>query len=135
MKKLEFIKDLEQQNRQKVYEGLSYEDALLYRLEKMTESPVQEYTKGQDKVTMDVPLLLRIMEYAKEDAKSDLDLHHVADKLIELSINGKVLTMDDYNSIVRSVTEPQDQTKISAPESIDLSMLKMLAGVNSTRKN
>ena len=58
-----------------------------------------------DKVTMDVPLLLRIMEYSKEDAKTDMDLHHVVEKLISLSSDGQPLNMDHYEQIVGSVSE------------------------------
>jgi len=58
-----------------------------------------------DKVTMDVPLLLRIMEYSKEDAQSDMDLHHVVEKLVSLSAGGQSLNMDNYNDIVGSVHE------------------------------
>jgi hypothetical protein len=56
-----------------------------------------------DVVTMDVPLLIRMMEYAREDAKSDLDLHDIAEKAIALSTSGKVLTMADYGSIFGSM--------------------------------
>lgn len=55
-----------------------------------------------DTVTVDVPLLLRMMEYAREDAQEDMDLHDVAERMIELSKNGP-LSMDDYDSIVGSV--------------------------------
>jgi hypothetical protein len=58
-----------------------------------------------DTVTVDVPLLIRIMEYAKEDAKSDLDLHNVAEKLIGLSREGRTLTMDDYDTMIGGVNE------------------------------
>ena len=128
---MDFIRDITQKKVEVVQESISYEDALLARLEKMTESPVQEYTKGQDKVSMDVPLLLRIMEYAKEDAKTDMDLHHVTEKLIELSIDGKVLTMDDYDAIVSKTTDqiPQSQSEPEMKESLDVSMIRMLAGL------
>ena len=53
-----------------------------------------------DTVTMDVPLLLRMMEYAREDAGNDLDLHDVAEKMIELSKHHDYLCMDNYNEIV-----------------------------------
>jgi hypothetical protein len=59
-----------------------------------------EDTDGIDSVSLDVPLLMRIMEYAKEDARDDMALHHVVDKLIELSQSGKTLTMDHYDDIV-----------------------------------
>jgi hypothetical protein len=52
-----------------------------------------------DTITMDVPLFIRMMEFAREDAKSDLDLHDVAEKAISLSNNGKTLTMSDYETM------------------------------------
>jgi hypothetical protein len=58
-----------------------------------------------DVVAMDVPLLIRIMEYAREDAQTDMDLHDVAEQLIRLSQEGRTLTMDDYDEIVSVVSE------------------------------
>jgi hypothetical protein len=54
----------------------------------------------QDVVTVDIPLLIRLLEYAREDAQTDMDLHNVADMLIKLSATGEVLTMDNYDQIV-----------------------------------
>ena len=53
-----------------------------------------------DTVTLDVPLMIRLLEYAREDAKDDMDLHDVAEKLISLSKNNDPLTMDHYDAIV-----------------------------------
>lgn len=53
-----------------------------------------------DVVTFDIPLLIRMLEYAREDAKTDMDLHDVVSKLIDMSTDGKTLTMRDYDSIV-----------------------------------
>lgn len=52
-----------------------------------------------DQVTLDIPLVIRLLEYAREDAKTDMDLHFVAEKLTALS-NKDCLTMADYNAIV-----------------------------------
>lgn len=52
-----------------------------------------------DTVSMDIPFLIRVMEYAKEDAKTDMDLHAATEKMISLAKNGKTLTMDNYDSI------------------------------------
>ncbi len=50
---------------------------------------------------MDVPLFIRMLEYAKEDAKTDMDLHKATERAIELSQNGvECLGMDNYNKIV-----------------------------------
>jgi hypothetical protein len=56
----------------------------------------------RDIITVDVPLFIRLLEYAREDAQTDMDLHDVADNIISLAASGKTLTMDDYSSIVGS---------------------------------
>ena len=56
----------------------------------------------KDTITVDVPLFIRLLEYAREDAQTDMDLHDVADNIISLAASGKTLTMDDYSSIVGS---------------------------------
>jgi hypothetical protein len=32
----------------------------------------------KDIIKLDIPLLIRLLEYAREDAKTDMDLHNVA---------------------------------------------------------
>lgn len=60
---------------------------------------VEEETNPTDKITMDVPLFIRMLEYAREDAKTDMDLHDVTEKALALSTSGNTLTMADYESI------------------------------------
>ena len=60
-----------------------------------------------DAVRMDIPLLIRVMEFAKEDAKTDMDLHSAAENMIKLSKSDRVLNMDDYNNIVTLDEENQ----------------------------
>ena len=54
----------------------------------------------RDTITLDVPLFIRLLEYAREDAQSDMDLNSVTENAISLALSGKTLTMDDYSSIV-----------------------------------
>ena len=56
----------------------------------------------RDTITLDVPLFIRLLEYAREDAQTDMDLHNVSENAISLALSGKTLTMDDYSSIVGS---------------------------------
>jgi len=63
----------------------------------------------KDKITLDVPLFIRLLEYAREDAKTDMDLHNVAEKAIELSSTGNILTMTDYDQIVDSETQKMQE--------------------------
>lgn len=54
----------------------------------------------EDVIKVNVPLMIRLLEYAREDAKGDLDLHFVSERLIELSEEGECLTMEHYSKIV-----------------------------------
>ena len=53
---------------------------------------------GKDKVTLDVPLLIRILELSREDIKSDAELHKMVERILDLK-NKETLTMDDYDFI------------------------------------
>jgi hypothetical protein len=59
----------------------------------------------RDIIKVDVPLFLRLLEYAKEDAQTDMDLHDVTENIIRLSETGGVLSMKDYSAIVGSTEE------------------------------
>jgi hypothetical protein len=59
----------------------------------------------KDIIKVDVPLFIRLLEYAREDAKTDMDLHDVAENIIRLSETGKTLSMNDYDAIVGSTEE------------------------------
>jgi len=62
--------------------------------------PVKPEENPIDTVTLDIPLLIRVMEYAKEDAKTDMDLHAAAENMIQLAKDNRILNMDDYDKIV-----------------------------------
>lgn len=63
----------------------------------------------KDTVTMDIPLLIRMLELAREDVKSDAQLHKIVEKLIEIRNKG-ILTMDDYDFVSKLKEEffPED---------------------------
>jgi len=64
----------------------------------------EEGTDGEenpiDSITMDIPLFIRMLEFAREDASTDMDLHDLAEKAIDMSAEGEVLSMDDYEGLV-----------------------------------
>lgn len=73
-----------------------------------------------DTITMDVPLLTRILELSRENLKSDEDLHRVVTNMLALKNQG-TLTMNDYEKIVQ--TEKSDQ------KSSELESILKLAGI------
>ena len=54
---------------------------------------------GQDTVSMDIPFLIRALEYAKEDAKTDLDLHNAVERMLDAAKAGNPLRMADYDAV------------------------------------
>jgi len=67
---------------------------------------ILENENPEDVIKLDIPLFIRLLEYAREDAQADADLHFLADNAIRLSAEGEVLNMDHYDQIVK-----QDETK------------------------
>lgn len=68
---------------------------------------VKNSMKGIDGVHLDVPLFIRLLEFAREDAKDDVDLHIVTENITRL-LQGyeesgeprSFLTMHDYDKII-----------------------------------
>ena len=73
---------------------------------------VKEAVDAKDTVTMDIPLLIRVLEYAREDAKTDMDLHKVVENLINMRGEG-ALSMDMYNKIVAIKEEIEKLDELS----------------------
>lgn len=66
---------------------------------------ILDETNPADAIRLNIPLLIRLLEYAREDAKTDMDLHNVAEQLISLGVEGTTLTMDHYDAIVGAKTD------------------------------
>jgi len=55
---------------------------------------------AKDLITVDVPLFIRLLELAREDIKTDAELHNVVERVISESKSSGTLTMDHYPTIV-----------------------------------
>jgi membrane protein required for beta-lactamase induction len=71
-----------------------------------------EQFNPSDKITLDIPLFIRLLEYAREDAKTDMDLHNVAEKAVAASETGKTLTMAEYDTLVAGNSEDQQMDEV-----------------------
>ena len=85
--------------------------------------PTIREAKEEDKVdtiTMDIPLFLRMLEYSREDASQDMDLHDVTEKAISLGKERGILQMDDYDEIIGTTEKVNEvnlkQSKLSSAE-------------------
>lgn len=54
-----------------------------------------------DIIKLNVPTFIRLIELAREEVKNDADLHDMAEIVTRISKSKGVVTMDDYNDIVR----------------------------------
>jgi len=95
-KKVEkFAKDLPDNEFKKRY-GKDWKSVKIATAQKLAEA----FDDPIDTINMDIPLFLRALEYAKEDAQSDLDLHDFTEKAIALVKTKNPLTMKDYMSLI-----------------------------------
>lgn len=54
-----------------------------------------------NKISIDVPTFIRMLEWAKEDVKDDVDLHVAAEKILALHQRGvDLIQMKDYKNII-----------------------------------
>ena len=73
-----------------------------------------------DIIAMDVPLFIRVLEYAREDAQADMDLHDLAEKAIAATKQQGLLQMDDYDMLVgeKESIDEENLTEAYVPENI-----------------
>lgn len=70
---------------------------------------VKNSMKGIDGVHLDVPLFIRLLEFAREEAKDDVDLHVITENInrvwqgYEESEPRSFLTMQDYDAIIEGL--------------------------------
>ena len=80
--------------------------------------PINKETMNpKDTITMNVPLFIRMLELAREDIKSDEQLHQVVENVLDLKDN--LLTMDDYDEIVMGIIGNEGD-KVAEPIENDL---------------
>ena len=102
----------------------TFEDIVdLFNLKGVVKSSMNEAKEEEDKVdtiTMDVPLFIRMLEYSREDAAEDMDLHDVTEKAISLGKERGILQMDDYDEIIGTTEKVNEvnlkQAKLSSAE-------------------
>jgi hypothetical protein len=90
------------------------------------ESPMNEAKKEDkvDTITMDIPLFIRMLEYSREDAAEDMDLHDVTEKAISLGKERGILQMDDYDEIIGSAEEIKEASSFAQQAAIAISKKK-----------
>ena len=60
--------------------------------------------ESRDQVTMTVPLLIKLLEWAREEATGDVDLHELVEKL---AVRPGPLGTEVYDELVGDKPDPQ----------------------------
>jgi hypothetical protein len=119
----------------KVAENTQMED--LKKVQEFFSKPIGKETKEDptDIIAMDVPLFLRMLEYAREDAEQDVDLHNVAERAIEAVKLRGLLSMEDYNDLIGGAQQV-DEVRLIPKRQIETLAAKLAAQIFSkTRDN
>jgi hypothetical protein len=61
-----------------------------------------------DVICVDIPLMIRLFELAREDVKDDMELHKITERLIEIRNKG-TLTMADYDFIANGKAKIKEE--------------------------
>jgi hypothetical protein len=68
------------------------------------ESVVYEETDKKDMVCFDIPLLIRVLEFTREEMSSDIELHNMVERLINMR-ETYPLTMTEYDAITQKLVK------------------------------
>jgi hypothetical protein len=74
---------------------------------------LEDKTDQIDSITFDIPLLTRILEFAREDIKDDVQLHDLITNVLKLKDQG-TLNMDHYDSIVNFKQKDQNDIELES---------------------
>ena len=67
-----------------------------------------------ESIHMDIELFIKVMEYARENAKTDQELHELTERAA-VGSRDKILTMADYEALVQELRRQPDDPN-SAPK-------------------
>jgi hypothetical protein len=59
---------------------------------------INEATDKRDAISIDIPLMIRLLELAREDVRTDVELHKIVERLISIRNKG-ILNMNHYSYI------------------------------------
>lgn len=87
---------------------ISLEDKDSDETEVTEEEGEEDKDNPVDVVKMDIPLFIRMLEFAREDAVDDEQLHAVTERITKMAAEGDIITMAEYDKIVGASTEEKE---------------------------
>ena len=96
---------------------------------------IREEEDPTDLIAMDVPLFIRMLEWAREDAETDMELHDAAERAIEAVKLRGLLSMEDYRDIVGASKDELDEVRLVPKDQLEALATKLAAQVFSKKQN
>lgn len=81
----------------------------------ISTAPADTPETSSDCIRMDVPLFIRVLEYAHENAKTDQEMHELTERAVSMS-RDRTLTMEDYEALVASLRRDPDDPNAAPPK-------------------
>jgi hypothetical protein len=88
-----------------------------------------------DIIAMDVPLFIRMLEWAREDVETDMELHDATERAIEAVKLRGLLSMEDYSDIIGVPKDELDEIRLVPKDQIEALATKLVAQVFSKKQN
>ena len=109
----------------------------LKKVQEFFSKPLPEQSKEDptDIIAMDVPLFIRMLEWAREDAETDIELHDAAERAIEAVKLRGLLSMEDYTDIVGVSKDELDEIRLVPKGQLEALATKLAAQVFSKKQN
>lgn len=78
-----------------------------------------------DKIVLDVPLFMRLIEWGHEDVKHDVEIHKATERLLEIQKSGvEILSMQNYPNII-GASEVNAKLKVKANKLVSSELKKI----------
>ena len=105
----------------------------LFNLKGVVKSSMNEAKQEDptDLIAMDVPLFIRMLEWAREDAQTDMELHDATERAIEATKLRGLLSMEDYIDIIGEPKDELDEVRLLPKNQIEATAAKLAAQIFS----
>lgn len=91
----------------------------------------EEEEDPTDIIAMDIPLFIRMLEWAREDAQTDMELHDATERAIEAVKLRGLLSMEDYIDIVGTPKDELNEVRLLPKRQIEATAAKLAAQIFS----
>lgn len=95
---------------------------------------LSEETDKKDMVCFDIPLLIRVLEFTREDMKTDIELHNMVERLINMR-ETYPLTMKEYDAITSNLVKEEVLDEVKKPRTTALEKWRKAAKERENKHN